>query len=74
MYITLPNDDGERELIALRGRSKNRTGYLETTHVGQTNKARLAVCSKVIVERECLVLVFFSCLDGYNQTLLLRGV
>ena len=60
--------------IALRRRSKNGTGYLETTYVGRTNKARLAVCSKAIVNRECLVLFFFSRLDGYNQTLLLGGV
>ena len=58
----------------LRGQSKNRTGYLDTTHMGRTNKARLAVCSKAIIKRECLVLVFFSRLDGYNQTLLLGGV
>ena len=38
--------------IALRGQSKNRTGYLETTYVGWTNKARLTVCSKAIVKRE----------------------
>ena len=60
-------------LIALRGRSKSRTGYLETTQMGRTNKARLAVCSKAIVKLECLVFVFFSRLDDYNQTLLLRG-
>ena len=43
--------------------------------MGQTNKARLAVCSKSIVKRECfIVLVFFSRLDGYNQSLLLGGV
>ena len=27
--------------------------------MGRTNKARLAVCSKAIVKRECLVFVFF---------------
>ena len=59
--------------IALRGRSKNRTGYLETIQMGRTNKAGLAVCSKAIVKRECLVFVFFSRLDGYNQTLMLGG-
>ena len=52
--------------IALRGRSKNGTGYLETTQMGRTNKARLVVCSKAIVKRECLVFVFFSRLNGYN--------
>ena len=41
--------------------------------MGWKNKARLAVCSKVIVKPECFVLVFFSRLDGYNQTLLLGG-
>ena len=59
--------------IALRGRSKNRTGYLETTQMGRTNKVRLAVCSKAIVKQECLVFVFFSRLDDYNQTLLPGG-
>ena len=63
----------ENVIIALRGRSKNRTGYLETTQMGRTNKARLAVCSKAIVKREYLAFVFFSRLDGYNQTLLLGG-
>ena len=38
-------------IIVLRGRSINRTGYLETTKMGRTNKARLAVCSKAIVKR-----------------------
>ena len=51
--------------IALRWRSKNATGHLETTH---------AVCNKAIVKRKYLVLVFFSHLDGYNRTLLLGGV
>ena len=51
-------------LIALHGRSKNRTGHLETTHTGWTNKMRLTVCSEAIVKREYLVLVFFSCLDS----------
>ena len=37
--------------------------------MGRTNKARLAVCSKAIVKRECFVFVFLSRLDGYNQTL-----
>ena len=41
--------------------------------MGRTNKARLVVCSKAIVKRDSLVLVFFSCLDGCNQTLLLGG-
>ena len=41
--------------------------------MGRTNKARLAVCSKVIVKRECLGFVFFSRLDDYNQALLLGG-
>ena len=40
--------------------------------MGRTNKARLAVCSKAIVKQECLVFVFFSRLDDYNQTLLQR--
>ena len=53
--------------------AKNRTGYLETTQMGRTNKARLAVCSKAIVKRESLAFVFFSRLDGYSQTSLLRG-
>ena len=57
--------------IALRGRLKNRTGYLETAHIGRSNKSRLAVCSRAIVKQDCLVLVFFSRLDGYNQALLL---
>ena len=57
--------------IALRGRSKIRTGYLETIQMGRTNKARLAVCSKAIVKRECLVFVFSSRLNGHNQALLL---
>ena len=57
--------------IALRGRSENRTGYLETIQMGRTNKARLAVCSKAIVKRECLVFVFSSRLNGHNQALLL---
>ena len=61
-------------LIALRGLSKTRTDYLETIHMGRTNKARLVVCSKAIVKLECLVFVFFSRLDGCNQTLLLGGV
>ena len=55
--------------MALRGRPKNRTGYQETTQMDRTNKARLAVCSKAIVKQECLVFVFFSRLDGYNQCL-----
>ena len=42
--------------------------------MGRTNKARLAVCSKAIVKRECLILLVFSRLDGYNQTLQLGGV
>ena len=41
--------------------------------MGRTNKARLAVCSKAIIKREYLAFVFFSRLDGYNQTLLLGG-
>ena len=53
-------------LIAQRERSKNRTGYLETTQMRRTNKVRLAVCSKAIVQRECLVFVFCSSLNGYN--------
>ena len=27
--------------IALRGQSKNRTGYLETTHVGRTKQSEI---------------------------------
>ena len=59
--------------IALRRRSENIICHQENTHVGRTNKARFykAVCSKAIVKREYLV--FFSRLDGYNQTLLLGG-
>ena len=58
--------------IALRGRSKNRTGYLEATQLMvRTNKVIWAVCSKAIVKRECLEFALFSRLDDYNQTLLL---
>ena len=56
----------ESRSIALRGRSKNRTGYLETTQMGRTNKARLEACSKATEKREFLVFVFFSRLDDYN--------
>ena len=41
--------------------------------MGRTNKARLAVCSKAIVKRECLVLVFFSCLEWLQPNIAAGG-